>query len=163
MKSLAAVVAFGLTALATDVAAQSWRPPSPSERCPSKWGAADERGSGNHMTPANVLRAARLIKTGQTFELSHVIARDMPLNPGRQFDVHTKRSTGPFGTNQRYSNEELVVSEIGQVGTQFDGFTHQAIDRLLYNCVKMDEVATRTGFSKLGVEKVGTLMTRGVL
>jgi kynurenine formamidase len=115
------------------------------------------------MTPANVLRAARLIKTGQTFELSHVIARDMPLNPGRQFDVHTKRSTGPFGTNQRYSNEELVVSEIGQVGTQFDGFTHQAIDRLLYNCVKMDEVATRTGFSKMGMEKVGTLMTRGVL
>jgi kynurenine formamidase len=163
MNKLTFVIALGLSCVSTITWAQSWQPPSPTARCPSKWGAADERGSGNHMTPANVLRAARLIKTGQTFELSHVIARDMPLNPGRQFDVHTKRSTGPFGTNQRYSNEELVVAEIGQVGTQFDGFTHQAIDRLLYNCVKMDEVATRTGFSKMGMEKVGTLMTRGVL
>jgi len=163
MNKLNFVMALGLSCVSTIAWAQSWQPPSPSVRCPSKWGAADERGSGNHMTPANVLRAARLIKTGQTFELSHAIARDMPLNPGRQFDLHTKRSTGPFGTNQRYSNEELVVSEIGQVGTQFDGFTHQAIDRLLYNCVKMDEVATRTGFNKMGMEKVGTLMTRGVL
>ena len=163
MKSPAVLFALGLAIFATDASAQSWRPPSPSERGPSKWGAADERGSGNHMKPANVLRAARLIKTGETFELAHVLGRDMPLNPGRQYDVHTKRSTGPFGANQRYSNEELVVSEIGQVGTQFDGFTHQAIDRLLYNCVKMDEVASRNGFTKLGMEKVGTLMTRGVL
>ena len=50
-----------------------------------------------------------------------------------------------------------------EFGTQFDGFTHQAIDRLLYNCIKMDEIATRNGFTKLGMEKVGTLMTRGVL
>ena len=27
----------------------------------------------------------------------------------------------------------------------------------------MDEIATRNGFTKLGMEKVGTLMTRGVL
>jgi kynurenine formamidase len=163
MKSLAIVAVVGLCALATEASAQSWQPPLPSERCPSKWGAADERGSANHMKPANVLRAAQLIKTGETFELAHVLGRDMPLNPGRQYDVHTKRSTGPFGSNQRYSNEELVVAEIGQVGTQFDGFTHQAIDRLLYNCVKMDEIASRSGFTKMGMEKVGTLMTRGVL
>ncbi|HEX9461415.1 MAG TPA: cyclase family protein [Alphaproteobacteria bacterium] len=163
MNNLAAVVALGLIAFTCDAAAQGWRPPPPSERCPSKWGAADERGAGNHMTPANVLRAARLIKTGQTFELAHVLGPEMPVNPGRQYELHTKRSTGPFGENKRYSNEELVTSEIGQVGTQFDGFTHQAIDRLLYNCVNMDDVATRSGFTKMGVEKVGTLITRGVL
>jgi kynurenine formamidase len=33
----------------------------------------------------------------------------------------------------------------------------------LYNCFKISDVATRTGFTKLGIEKVGTLMTRGVL
>jgi hypothetical protein len=60
MKTLAIVTVFTLCAFATDAAAQSWRPPSPGERCPSKRGAADERGSGNHMTPANVLRAAQL-------------------------------------------------------------------------------------------------------
>jgi kynurenine formamidase len=163
MNRLSIIIAVSISALATAANAQSWQPPSVDTRCPSKWGAADERGSANHMNPANVLRAARLIKTGETFELGHVLGRDMPLNPGRQYDVHTKRSTGPFGSNQRYSNEELVISEIGQVGTQFDGFTHQAIDRLLYNCVKMDEIASRTGFAKVGMEKVGTLMTRGVL
>src|SRR5882757_4595000 len=164
MKRLAALVAFGLATSAPIVAsAQSWKPPTPGERCPSKWGAADERGSGNHMKPASVLRAAQLIKTGETFELAHVLAQDMPLNPGRQYEMHVKRSTGPFGVNMRYSNEEVFTSEMGQVGTQFDGFTHQAIDRLLYNCVNMDEIATRSGFTKLGLEKVGTLMTRGVL
>jgi hypothetical protein len=56
MKSLAIVTVVGLCALATDATAQSWQPPLPNERCPSKWGAADERGSGNHMKPANVLR-----------------------------------------------------------------------------------------------------------
>jgi kynurenine formamidase len=33
----------------------------------------------------------------------------------------------------------------------------------LYNCFKISDTATRTGFTKLGIENVGTLMTRGVL
>jgi hypothetical protein len=45
MKSLAVVTVLGLCAFATGAVAQSWRPPLPNERCPSKWGAADERGS----------------------------------------------------------------------------------------------------------------------
>ena len=32
-----------------------------------------------------------------------------------------------MGTNKRISNEEIVVAEIGQVGTQFDGFAHQTM------------------------------------
>src|SRR5260370_14751517 len=96
MRSLAIVTVVGLCAFATDAAAQSWRPPLPNERCPSKWGAADERGSGNHMTPANVLRAAQLIKTGETFELRHVLGREMPLYPAPQYDLHTKRIPGAF-------------------------------------------------------------------
>jgi kynurenine formamidase len=66
-------------------------------------------------------------------------------------------------SNRRGSKEELLTSEMGQVGTQFDGFAHQSIEYSHYNCFKTDEIATRTGFTKLGIEKVGTLMTRGVL
>ena len=52
----------------------------------------------------------------------------MPITGTRRFDLHIKRTfMNPF-SNQRGSNEELVVSEIGQVGTQFDGFAHQAIE-----------------------------------
>jgi kynurenine formamidase len=88
---------------------------------------------------------------------------DMPFFGTRRFDVHLKRTGGPMGTNKRYTNEELVISELGQVGTQFDMFSHQGIDGLLYNCVKIDDIATRNGFTKLGVDKIGTLFTRGVL
>ena len=143
--------------------AQSWQPPSDSQRCPSKWGAGDQRGSANHMKPETVLRAARLIRTGQVFELGHVLSGSMPFFGTRRFDVHTKRTSMNTGSNRRGSNEEIVVSEIGQVGTQFDAFPHQAIGSSLYNCLPLEENATRSGFTKLGVENVGALMTRGVL
>jgi kynurenine formamidase len=143
--------------------AQTWRPPADNQRCPSKWGAGDQRGSGNHMKPATVLKAARLIQTGEVFELGRVLSAAMPLPAARQFDLYTKRTRNDPGANRRGSNEELVVAEIGQVGTQFDTFSHQMIGNSMYNCVTLEEAATRTGFSKLGVEQVGALMTRGVL
>jgi kynurenine formamidase len=144
-------------------AAQSWNPPPDNERCPSKWGAGDERGSGNHMTPETVLRAARLIKAGEVFELGRVLSETMPLPAGRRFEILTKRTRNDPGSNHRGSNEELVVAEIGQVGTQFDTFSHQMIGTSMYNCVKLEDVASRTGFTKLGVQQVGSLVTRGVL
>ena len=87
----------------------------------------------------------------------------MPISATRQFNVHIKRSVMNQQSNRRGSNEELLTSEIGQVGTQFDGFAHQSIENSHYNCFKTEDIATRTGFTKLGIEKVGTLMTRGVL
>ncbi len=158
---IATVVILGSTAVAAD--AQSWRPPAESQRCPSKWGASDERGSANHMKPDSVLRATKLIKTGEVIELGHVLAADMPLLGTRRFDVHTKRTSSNQGSNRRSGNEELVVTEIGQVGTQLDGFAHQTIENQMYNCVKVDDVSTRSGFAKLGIEKVGALITRGVM
>jgi kynurenine formamidase len=77
--------------------------------------------------------------------------------------IQTARSSGPTGVNQIRGNEEVVHTELGQVGTQFDALPHIAIGDLLYNCIKIDDVATRTGFTKLGVEKVGALFARGVL
>ena len=149
--------------IASSAAGQSWTPPADAQRCPSKWGAADQRGAGNHMKPETVLRATRLIRTGEVFELGRVLKTDMPFTPGRRFEMEVKRTNMNTGTNRRGSNEEIVFSEIGQVGVQFDGFAHQTIGDTLYNCVKVADVATRGGFTKMGVEHVGTLMTRGVL
>ncbi len=142
--------------------AQSWTPPGEEERCPSKWGQGDERGAGNHMGAETVLRATRLIREGEVIELGHVLSGAMPLG-GRHFDLYTKPTRIGSQSNQRGSNEELVVSEIGQVGTQFDAFSHQTIGDSMYNCFRRDEILTRTGFTRLGVENVGALMTRGVL
>jgi kynurenine formamidase len=152
-----------LCAVALPAAAQSWQPPTDAQRCPSKWGATDQRGSGNHMKPETVLRAARLITKGEVFELGHVLSDAMPFFAGRRFELFTKRTRNDPGTNRRGSNEELVVAEIGQVGTQFDTFSHQTIGGSLYNCVPLDQAATRSGFTTFGVEQVGALMTRGVL
>jgi kynurenine formamidase len=158
---IAATTALGVGS--TAIGAQSWRPPADDQRCPSKWGATDQRGAANHMKPETVLRAARLIRTGEVFELGRVLTGSMPLGGTRRFELHTKRTVMNPQSNRRGSNEETVFSEIGQVGTQFDGFTHQTIGNSMYNCFKVDETSTRTGFTKLGVENAGALMTRGVL
>jgi len=159
--ALALAVILGSTA--APAFAQTWRPPADAQRCPSKWGAGDQRGSANHAKPENVLRAVRLIKTGEVIELGHVLSADMPLQSTRQFNLHVKRTVMNPQSNRRGSNEEIVLSEIGQVGTQFDGFAHQTIGDSLYNCFKQDEITGRTGFTKLGIENVGALVTRGVL
>jgi len=158
---VALAATLGSTALVAD--AQSWRPPTDGQRCPSKWGPNDERGSGNHMKPESVLRATQLIKTGEIIELGYVLSGSIPVFGTRRFDVHTKRTFMNQFSNRRGSNEELVVSEIGQVGTQLDGFVHQTIEDKIYNCAKLDDISTRTGFTKFGIDKVGMLMTRGVL
>lgn len=144
-------------------AQQSWSPPPSSERCPSKWGADDRRGSMNLMTPERAKAAADLIQSGEIVELGRTLGQDMPFFGTRRFDVHTKRTFMNPQANQRGSNEELVVTEIGQVGTQLDGFTHQTIGDELYNCVKYDDIASRGGFTEMGVDQIGTVFTRGVL
>lgn len=166
MKSAAAasgMFAAVLMLVSTIAGAQTWKPPAEHERCPSKWGAGDERGAANHMKPATVLTAVQLIRTGEVIELGQVLRAGMPIQATRRFDLHTKRTFMNPQSNQRGSNEEVVTTELGQVGTQFDGFAHQSHGDSLYNCFKISDTATRTGFTKLGIEKVGMLMTRGVL
>jgi len=158
---LAVIAALGLSTAAAQ--GPSWRPPSESQRCPSKWGAGDERGAANHMKPDSVLKAVKLVRTGEVVELGHVLSPTMPMSATRQFNIHTKRTFMNPQSNRRGSNEEVLLSEIGQVGTQFDGFAHQTIEDKVYNCYKLDEISTRTGFTKVGIEKVGSLITRGVL
>jgi hypothetical protein len=111
-----------------------------------------------------VLRAAKLIKTGEVFELGALLSPDPKesfINAGRVFNIYTKPS--PPLPNARQVNEELVVTELGQIGTQFDAFAHQMWGDSFYNCFKLGDIGTRSGFKKLGVEHVGGLMTRGVL
>src|SRR5258708_8415939 len=159
-----AYTTIALLAVPLAAGAQGWNGPPESQRCPSKWGAGDERGSGNHMkNPETVLRAVRLIKTGEVIDMASGLGPGMPWFGTRICNLHTKRTFMNTGRNTRGSNEEVVTSEIGQVGTQFDGFAHQTIGDSLYNCFKVSEVGTRSGFTKLGVEKVGMIFARGVL
>ena len=163
MLSSLAVAAALIAGSSIAAPAPSWTPPPDAQRCPSKWGAGDQRGSANHIKPASIVNAARLIKTGEIVEMGRVLSRSMPLSANRQYNILTKPMAPPAGTNRRTGNEELVVAEIGQVGTQFDGFAHQANGDSFYNCFKFDDIATRNGFTKLGIHNVGALFARGVL
>jgi len=150
-----AVLAFGSAPLH----AQTWQMPPDNQRCPSKWGAADQRGSANMMKPESILRAAKLIKTGEVFELAAVLSPDPKeafINANRVFNIYTKPAL-PV-PNARVANEELIVSELGQIGTQFDAFAHQMWGDSFYNCFKLGDIGTRSGFKKLGVENVGSLI-----
>jgi hypothetical protein len=135
-------MALGLTTAGAH--AQSWKPPAESQRCPAKWGPHDVRGSMNHQKPEAVRNATSLIKTGEVIEMAHVLNAAMPLFGTRRFDVHTKRTFMNQASNRRGSNEEILISEIGQG-------------------VKTDDIQSRGGFTRLGIETVGTIMTRGVL
>ena len=149
--------------LAAPSNAQRWQPPSEAERCPSRWGAEDERGAANLMTAEVVLKAARLIRVGEVIEMGFPLHHDMPFYGDRIYNQQIKQSRSGLGYNNRTSNEEIVTTELGQIGTQIDGFGHQSIGNSLYNCFPMGEVISRTEFSRLGMENSGGMFTRGVL
>ena len=171
-----AAVAFGIGVVQAQTPEQQspnygWRPPSEAERCPSKWGADDRRGAANHMGPESVMRATRLIRTGQTFDLGQPLkAGEMPLIGNRRWDMqitHSGRPLPPFDPSnparQNFGFTETLWTAIGQVGTQLDGFGHQGLGDSFYNCVKVADVASNGGIDTIGPDVFGTLMTRGVL
>ncbi len=109
------------------------------------------------------VHAEAVLRNGQVVELGRRLEQSMPFFGTRRFDQHLKRTFMNPEANRRGSNEEIVISEIGQVGTQLDAFPHQTIGDEVYNCVKYDDIATRGGFREMGVDAIGTVFTRGVL
>ncbi|TVZ03508.1 hypothetical protein EAS64_24325 [Trebonia kvetii] len=56
-----------------------------SQWWPSKYGADDQAGALNEITPGKVLEAVRLVRQGRVYDLAHVLHRDIPAFPGRTF------------------------------------------------------------------------------
>src|SRR5207237_7027627 len=69
---------------------------------PSEWGAADQRGAANRLTPQKVLEATRLVKDGKVYQLGHVYEHGMPLFGKRHFSLTIPGSPtgGPDGANR---------------------------------------------------------------
>ena len=98
----------------------------------------------------------------------------MPLFGARVFAVRIPGTPtgGPFGKNKLVYHDEFVATEIGQVGTQFDGLGHigcitgkdgDMTEMRFYNGFTEAEMANAYGLKKLGIEKVKPFFTRGVL
>jgi hypothetical protein len=96
---------------------------------PSKWGATDELGASNHMTPQKVLDAAKWIRDGKVYKLGRVYEQGMPLFGARAFTLRIPGGPtgGPFGDNKLVYHDEFLAAEIGQTGTQFDALGHIGI------------------------------------
>ena len=136
---------------------------------PSEWGADDERGAANRLTPQKALEAVALIEEGRIYQLGREYQAEMPVFPGRHYSLTIPGSPtgGPTGENQIVYHDEMISGQIGQVGTQFDGLGHIGTrlngEDVFYNGFKRSEFGKANGLEKLGVEKVGVFLTRGVL
>ena len=130
---------------------------------PSHWGADDQRGAANRITPAKVLEAKSAITNGTIYQLGRVYESGMPLYGSRHFSLLIPQAFEMPGSNKAVYHDEIISGELGQIGTQFDGLGHLGIGDLFYNGNKRSEFSKATGLTKLGIENVGAIMTRGVL
>lgn len=106
--AMAGVVIAVLTGVAS---AQGWRPPAEAQRCPSKWGANDERGAANHMKPETVMRAIKLIRTGEVIELGHMLNAPSSNSPARTricVDLAASEDKGRDRFNRGAGGDPLV-------------------------------------------------------
>jgi kynurenine formamidase len=132
----------------------------------SKWGAEDEIGAANLITPASVLAAATLIRTGRTYHLGIPVDSTMPAYPPRTISlqvVQPGQQAGqvPFPNGGTY-NDDILHAWLG-VGSQIDGLGHVGINHVYYNQNHAKDFAMITGLTKLGIEKIPPIVARGVL
>ncbi|MEM9029527.1 MAG: cyclase family protein [Pseudomonadota bacterium] len=135
---------------------------------PSKFGKDDEAGRSNLMTSARVLEAMTYMKKGTVVPLARTYESAMPLFGARAFAVRgtSGLAGGPVGENKVIWMDDFLATEIGQVGTQFDGLGHIGIGgdkNRFYNGLESAAVTGSYGLKKLGIEKVKPFFTKGIL
>lgn len=130
---------------------------------PSEWGADDQRGAANRITPERTLAALRLATTGRVYALAQPFKADMPIWGGRAFQLTIPHADEPPSKNALTANLDFVAGELGQVGTQLDGLGHVGIGDLYYNGNDRRQFVRRNGLQRLGIENAGAFVTRGVL
>ena len=137
-----------------------------AEECqPSRWGADDEIGNANLITPASVLKAAQLVKTGKTYSLGISIDADTPAFPPRQLSllvVQPNQQGGAKPLFDRSYNDDVFMGWFG-IGSQLDGLGHLGTNDYYYNCNRAADFAALTGLTKLGIEKVPPIVARGIV
>lgn len=143
------------------------------KRCSNwgKWGADDELGTLNYITPEMIVRSARLVKRGVTFTLAIPLDSSGPqINQPRRFNpIHRMILTGPDFTTGAFKRpggvgfaDDMVIMAL-QCATQWDALSHCFLDGKLYNGYDANLVSSE-GAKKNGIEKMARfIVTRGVL
>lgn len=165
MKILSVIGAAGALGLALAISGAAV-----AQECkPSKWGADDEIGAANYVTPDRVKAAVKLVKKGETHPLGIVIGPDTPafpprglmlqvVQPNQQWNRDLKQD---FGWPVVY-NDDIAQLWFG-IGPQIDGLGHLGENGTFYNCNAGSDFAALTGLKKLGVDKIPPMVGRGVM
>ena len=133
---------------------------------PSRYGADDQIGAMNLLTPQKVQEAARLVQRGQVYRLGVPVGRETPAFPPRSASV-TVMMPDQFGATVPSENhvsyaDDMFTGWLG-VGSQIDSFAHLGIDNVFYNGNHARDFIRTTGVTRLGVEGIPPMVTRGVL
>lgn len=131
---------------------------------PSKYGKDDTLGAVNNLSPAIVVEAAKLVKTGKTYSLGVTTGAKTPAYGTRSFQIFTEASIigEPLGTNKATGLDDFLVTWMG-IGSQLDGLGHLGIDFRYYNGNEESDFLRPHGLLKLSTDKIPPIVTRGVL
>ena len=131
------------------------------------FGPDDELGMLNHVDDAVRLRAISLVRTGRLYDLGRILDERVPVFPGRAF--HQTLVTTAHHSNMGGLGENCVnwitetFSSTTQLGTHLDALSHLQMSDRAYGGRKVDDLASPTGVTELGVETVPQIVTRGRL
>ena len=132
----------------------------------SPYGADDEIGAANLMTPEQVVAASGLITTGKTYAMGIPVGRNTPGFGSRELDITVlmpgQEGGRSFGDNKMTYVDDMITGWIG-LGTQIDGLGHLGIDNVFYNGNKPEDYVNTTGLTKMGIHNVPPIVGRGVL
>src|ERR687884_1168869 len=136
--------------------------------------AEDQLGTLNEITPAAIVAAARLVRQGNVFDLGRILDSTVPHFPGRFWqqtlvsNAHLNNPRRPEGTERGWGKNQVnwlieLATGTFQIGTQLDGLNHLQIGARFYNGWRARDIVEDWGTSKLGIETVPPIITRGVL
>ena len=156
----ALAASLGLPALAEqhEEAASDWYP--------SRYGADDEIGAANLLTPEMVQRAAELVTDGKTYALGIPVGPDTPGFGVRELDINVfmpgQEGGATLGSNKMTYVDDVIMGWVG-LGSQIDGLGHLGIDNVFYNGNTPADYVTTGGLTKMGVHNIPPIVTRGIV
>jgi kynurenine formamidase len=134
-----------------------------------RWGADDEIGTLNLLTPERRQHAASLVQDGGVFSLGLPLGRDAPVAGTRSAAVVSLTSSAAdavLGHRMLHgvqSTDEIISMPL-QTATHVDGLAHIALQDTLYNGFWAGSVSSRLGATRLGGQRMAEgIVGRGVL
>jgi kynurenine formamidase len=132
-----------------------------------RWGGDDEIGTLNLITDDVVRAAAQTVRSGRRIPLALPLQQDgvqTGMIPGRVNPMHTMVMLNyeMFGAGTVATSDDAVTMGL-QAATHWDALTHVSHSGRIYNGRPADSITAHGGAAFCGIEKVTTLVSRGVL